>query len=215
MVLTMSSRPILLTGFEPFAGASRNPSGEVARLIGSDTPGVVAAVLPVVFDAAADGIVELLARHRPLAWVGLGLHGGAAAITLERQAVNRDDARVPDNAGDQRRDRPIDPGGPDVYRSTLPSAEMAAAVGEAGVAWAYSDSAGRFVCNHTFYRAAAAARRLKLRARVGFVHVPWPTPDWGPPPGGAAGMPLADIVAGVRACVAAVAVGCACPITVG
>ena len=207
----MAARPILLTGFEPFAGASRNPSGEVARWIGEDMPGVVAAVLPVVFDAAGEQVAELIARHRPLAWIGLGLHERAAAITLERQAVNRDDARLADNAGDERRDVPIDPGGPDVYRSTLPLAEMAAAVGEAGVPWVYSESAGRFVCNHTFYRAAAAVRRLKLTTRAGFVHVPWPTADWGPPPGGAAGLPLASIVAGVRACVAAAGVGCACP----
>lgn len=207
----MATRLLLLTGFEPFAGATRNPSGEVARQIGADTPGVVAAVLPVVFAAAGDQIAELIARHRPSAWVGLGLHERATAVTLERQAVNRDDARLPDNAGDERRDRAIDPHGPDRYPATLPLADMAAALGGAAVPWVYSDSAGRFVCNHTFYRAAAAVRRFKLTTRVGFVHVPWPTPDWGPPPGGGPGLPLADIVAGVRACVAA-AVARACPV---
>lgn len=204
------SRPILVTGFEPFGGATRNPSADVARALAGELPGVVCDVLPVVFDAAAERIDRLIAEHRPAAWVGLGLHEGASAITIERRAVNRDDARLPDNAGDQRQDRAIDPGGPDGYPATLPVERMAAAVADLGLPWVYSDSAGRFVCNHTFYRAAAAVRRRKLTTRVGFLHLPWPAADWGPTPRGEPGLPLAGTTAAVRACIVAVRRDCHC-----
>ena len=171
----MSRRPsLLLTAFEPFGGDGRNPSAEVlAAVVASGRiDGLVADVLPVVFAAAGDRVEQLLATVRPPAWVGLGLHAGATAVTLERRAFNCDDASLPDNAGDVRRGSVIEPGGPPFRPATLPLDAMAAAGPTV-----FSDSAGRFVCNHTFYRAAAAADRLDPRPAVGFVHLPWPC-DW-------------------------------------
>ena len=166
-------RLLLVTAFEPFGGSARNPSAEVLNAIAGGRTDLVAEVLPVVFATAGARVAELIAEHRPAAWVGLGLDGGATAIKLERRAANLDDAALLDNAGDVRRGVPIDPAGPDVRLATLPLAAMAAAVPSV----VYSDSAGRFVCNHTFYRAAAAAARLTPAPLVGFVHVPWPA-DW-------------------------------------
>jgi len=167
---------VLLTAFHPFAGDGRNPSAEVLAAIVADPPidGLVAEVLPVVYADAGRRVEQLIAEHRPAAWVGLGLHAGATAITLERRATNADDASVADNAGDVRRGVDIETGGPTYRPATLPLDGMASAVGGRV---AFSDSAGRFVCNHTFYRAAAAAERLEPRPAVGFVHLPWPA-DW-------------------------------------
>ena len=173
----MSSAPkILLTGFNPFAGADRNPSETVVGGM-ADQPGLVREILPTEYAAAERRIVDLLEQHRPAFWIGLGLNQRARSILLERTAVNLDDARLPDNAGDERRDRPIDPAGPGAYPSTLPLAEMFGALTRANVPVDYSDSAGRFVCNHVFYAAARAVERLGLHTLAGFIHIPWPG-DW-------------------------------------
>jgi pyroglutamyl-peptidase len=174
--------PILLTAFEPFGGDRRNPSAEVlaAVVAGWRSRPLVTEVLPVAFATAGQRVEQLLAEHRPTAWVGLGLDGGATAICLERRAANLDDADLPDNAGDVRRGVPIDPAGPPFRPSTLPLDAIAAELSARGVPSRFSDSAGRFLCNHVFYRAAAAAAAAAVTTPAplaGFVHLPWPT-DW-------------------------------------
>ncbi len=194
-------RPLLITAFQPFGGDGRNPSAEVLTAIVAESSidGLVAEVLPVIYAVAGQRVAELIAEHRPAAWVGLGLHAGATAIRLERQAANCDDASLADNAGDIRRGISIDPAGPEYRPATLPWDAIAAAM--AGPV-EFSDSAGRFVCNHTFYRAAETAARASPGTRVGFVHLPWPS-DW---PARASDRRVvhdcrfADLVAGVRTC---------------
>ena len=81
----------------------------------------------------------------------VGLAGGRAALSLERVAINLDDARIPDNAGQHPIDRPIVPGGPAAYFATLPIKAAVAALREAGLPASVSNTAGTFVCNHVFY----------------------------------------------------------------
>lgn len=165
---------ILLTGFEPFGGASRNPSGEVALAWhGREVAGarVVGAVLPCVFGAARRELVRLLRRHRPSLVLCLGVAAGRDAITPERVAINVDDARIPDNAGRQPVDRPVVRGGPVAYWSTLPIKAMVAGLRARGVPAAVSQTAGTFLCNHVFYGLMHAVRRRR-GVRAGFVHVP-------------------------------------------
>ncbi len=194
---------VLLTAFEPFGGDGRNPSAEVLAAITADPPieGLVAEVLPVVYALAGPRVAELIVQHRPAAWIGLGLHAGAAAITLERRAANWDEATLADNGGDVRQGVPIDPDGPQYRPATLPWGAVAAATPVV-----FSDSAGRFVCNHTFYRAAAAAERGSPATLVGFIHLPWPC-DWDARSTGRAAHAcrFADLVAGVRTCLEVVA----------
>ena len=195
----MTVRPLLVTAFEPFGGDVRNPSAEVLAALVETVPGLVTEVLPVVYTAAGRRIERLLAEVRPSAWVGLGLHAGAEAVRIERVAANWDEASLADNAGDVRAGVAIDPGGPPVRPATVPVEAMLAAAG--GGRAVPSDSAGRFVCNHTFYRAATAAGRMDPPPAVGFVHVPWPC-DW---PGRRVGhgVTFADGVATVTAILAA------------
>lgn len=165
---------ILLTGFEPFGGASRNPSGEVALAWhGREVAGarVIGAVLPCVFGAARRELVRLLRRHRPSVVLCLGVAAGRDAITPERVAINVDDARIPDNAGRQPVDRPVVRGGPVAYWSTLPIKAMVAGLQARGVPAAVSQTAGTFLCNHVFYGLMHAVRRRR-GVRAGFVHVP-------------------------------------------
>jgi len=52
--------------------------------------------------------------------VCIGQAGGRGRVSLERVAINSDDAPIPDNAGNQPVDREVVPGGPAAYFTPLP-----------------------------------------------------------------------------------------------
>ena len=115
---------ILLTGFEPFGGDTANPSWaaarSAARLLQSEGLDVQAVELPCVFGESAKVLAEALERFTPELVLCAGQAGGRARISLERVAINCDDARIPDNAGNQPVDEPVVPGGPAAYFTSLP-----------------------------------------------------------------------------------------------
>ena len=166
---------MLVTGFEPFGGDTLNPSAEIARTLDGRIIAehqVVGVVLPCVFGDVIKELRRHLRRTRPTAVICLGLAGGRTAITPERVAINVDDARIPDNAGAQPKDRPIVKTGPAAYWSTLPVKAIVAALRARGIPAELSQSAGTFVCNHVFY-ALMHALRGKRGVRGGFIHVPF------------------------------------------
>ncbi|MEU6239301.1 pyroglutamyl-peptidase I [Kitasatospora sp. NPDC047058] len=166
---------VLLTGFEPFNGAALNPAWEVARLVADNPPdglNVTPARLSCVFGQAADELRTAVRETEPDLVVCLGQATGRPDITVERIAVNLDDARIPDNAGRQPVDRPVVTGGPAAYFSTLPVKACVAAVREAGLPASLSHTAGTFVCNHVFYALLHFLAAERPGTRGGFVHVP-------------------------------------------
>ena len=176
---------VLLTGFEPFGGDTVNPSAlAVQALAGRHLHGhhVVSAQLPVAFGAALGAMQQLLGSHRPALVITVGQAGGRAAISLERVAINVDDARIADNSGAQPVDRPVVVGGPDAYFSTLPIKAMRAALLAAGIPAEVSQTAGTFVCNHVFYGLMheLAGNTQLAGTRGGCIHVPW-LPEQGTP----------------------------------
>ncbi len=188
---------VLVTGFDPFGGAALNPSWLAAqalhgRRIGGHT--VVAAQLPTVFGRSLDALSALLKQHRPALVLCLGQAGGRGAISLERIAINIDDARIADNAGQKPIDRAVVPGAPAAYFSSLPIKAMLLAIHKAGVAVEVSQTAGTFVCNHVFYGLMheLSTRRALLKTRGGFVHLPF-LPEQGKP-----SMPLEEMQRGLR-----------------
>jgi pyroglutamyl-peptidase len=187
---------ILLTGFEPFGGESTNPSSTAARgaaaLLEAEGHEVAAIELPCVFGDAITVLHAALAEHRPDLVVCAGQAGGRARISLERVAINCDDARIPDNAGNAPVDEPVVPGAPAAYFSTLPVKAALAALGAAGIPAEVSQTAGTYVCNHVFY-SLMHALRLTPEARGGFVHVPY-GPDQVPTGSGLASLPLEQMV---------------------
>jgi pyroglutamyl-peptidase len=194
---------VLVTGFEPFGGEAENPSWLAAQALDGRVVGghkVMGAQLPTVFDAAIVSLRDLLLRHRPALVVCTGQAGGRGAISLERVAINVNDAGIPDNAGAQPVDTPVAAGAPAAYFTTLPIKAMLAAMIEAGVLAEVSQTAGTFVCNHVFYGLMheLATRPELASIRGGFVHVPW-LPGQGQP-----SMPLDKIVQGL-----AIAIECA------
>jgi len=174
----VGSRRILLTGFDPFGGQPVNPSWEAVRQLQGwqvDGHSVVAAQLPTRFGLALRVLDQLIDEHRPGLVLCTGQAGGRAALSLERVAINVDDARIPDNAGAQPVDVPVVPGGPAAYFTTLPIKAMLASLLEAGLRAEVSQTAGTFVCNHVFYGLMHRLARDPALAGVrgGLMHVPW------------------------------------------
>ncbi|MBL8337581.1 MAG: pyroglutamyl-peptidase I [Rhodoferax sp.] len=194
---------ILVTGFDPFGGAALNPSWLVAQALhGRRIAGhtVQAAQLPTVFGLSALRLGELLQQHRPALALCLGLAAGRAALSLERVAINVNDARIPDNHGAQPVDGPVVNGGPAAYFSNLPVKAMLQAIRNEGVAAELSNSAGTFVCNHVFYALMhQLVTQPGLRAtRGGFLHLPC-LPEQAAALSAPVGMGLADMVRGLQA----------------
>jgi pyroglutamyl-peptidase len=164
---------VLLTGFEPFAGAASNSSWDAVERVAQTWSGeaeLIIELLPVTFAGASASMRELIKRHKPDLVIGVGLADGRAAITPERVAINLEDARIPDNAGDQPDSRAIDPAGPAAYFSGLPVKAIAARIREAGIPSQVSDTAGTYVCNSLMYGAMRAVEGTDVMA--GFIHVP-------------------------------------------
>ena len=159
---------ILVTGFEPFATSSLNPSGEIVKaLIGDD---LVTAILPVVFGQASAQLRELIDLHKPSAVLCLGQAEGRSEMTPERIAINLDNARIADNAGNQPLEQRVIADGPDGHFSTLPIEKMVASMKAAGIPASISLSAGTFVCNHIFYVLQDYLKNSSIKS--GFMHVP-------------------------------------------
>ncbi|MFI9024510.1 pyroglutamyl-peptidase I [Streptomyces sp. NPDC053560] len=167
---------ILLTGFAPFGGSDVNPSQRAVEAVAADPPPgveVVTAELPCVFGEALDALREAVAAADPEIVLCVGQAGGRPDVTVERVAINVDDARIPDNSGEQPIDAPIVEDGPAAYFTTLPLKACVAAVREAGLPASVSQTAGTFVCNHVFYGLMHLLATERPATRGGFVHVPY------------------------------------------
>jgi pyroglutamyl-peptidase len=190
---------VLVTGFDAFDGGSVNPSWLAAQALhGQRIAGhqVLAAALPCMFGQALRVLETQLERLRPALVLCCGQAGGRRAFSLERVAINVDDARIPDNAGAQPVDTPVVAGGPAAYFSTLPIKAMLTALEEAGLPAEVSQTAGTFVCNHVFYGLMhRLAQPAHQGTRGGLVHVPW-LPSQGEP-----SLPLAQTVQALSICI--------------
>jgi len=190
---------VLVTGFEPFGGDGINPSLEALRGLPTrlGEMEIATAVLPVVFGAALPALREAIAVNAPDIVLSVGLAGARAALSLERVAINVDDARIPDNDGNQPIDLPVVAGGPAAYFATLPIKAAVAALRDAGIPAAVSNSAGTFLCNHVFYGLMHEAARSGDVFRAGFLHVPY-LPAQATHVPGAPSMALEQIVEGIE-----------------
>ena len=164
---------ILLTGFEPFGGEQINPSWEVAKALdGQKIAGVniIARMLPCVFGDALKVLQQSIDEVNPDLVLALGQAGGRSDFSIERIAINIDDARIADNAGARPIDQPVVNDAPAAYFSTLPIKTMVAGLRAAGHPASVSQTAGTFVCNHVFFGLQHALHGSGVRS--GFMHLP-------------------------------------------
>lgn len=168
-------KTVLITGFEPFGGEQINPSWEVVSRLDNAIIGgcrVVARQLPCVFGDALSVLHSAIDALSPALVLAIGQAGGRADITVERVAINVDDARIADNKGQQPVDAPVVANGPAAWFSTLPIKAMVAAIRKAGIPASVSQTAGTFVCNHVMYGLLHKLSGLP-EVKGGFIHIPY------------------------------------------
>ncbi|WP_201314990.1 pyroglutamyl-peptidase I [Dyella sp. EPa41] len=202
----MSKPRILLTGFTPFGDETVNPSWEAVRVLHDrEIAGhrVVARLLPTVFAASRRELESAAHEVQPAILLGVGQAGGRSRLSIERVAINVQDARMPDNEGAQPIDEPVMPGGPSAYFSTLPIKAMLAALQSAGLPAEVSNTAGTYVCNHVAYLMLHLAT-LAPGVRAGFIHIPYLPAQAARLPG-APSMAAGDVVRGLAVALEAAA----------
>ncbi len=182
----------IITGFEPFDSGISNPSwlavSALPDRIGSFE--LTRLLLPVSFKNAFTILEKAIAARQPDLVICTGLASSRSGITVERVAINIDDARIPDNDGFHPVERRIDYAAPDAYFSCLPVRAVCEKLNQAGLLAAISDSAGTYVCNHVMFRLLHLIANSYPQMMGGFIHVP-ATP--GMTGDNAPAMPLADI----------------------
>jgi pyroglutamyl-peptidase len=197
----MASKKVLLTGFEPFGGASFNPSGAVIQEIaehGIAGIEIVTAILPVEFKRSAEILINLIETHQPSVVISLGQAEGRDFIGPEQVAINLADARIADNAGVKLENQPINVGAADGYFSTLPIRAIADEISSLGIKAKISYSAGAFICNEIFFTTQAFLQESTVIS--GFIHLPLAPNQAGEFPG-LPTMSIEDQVKAIRAAI--------------
>ena len=197
---------LLLTAFTPFGGESINPALEAVKLVKdkiSDLD-IVKLEVPTVFNKSVKTVIEAMEKENPDFVLCVGQAGGREGITPERIAINIDDARIPDNEGNQPIDRTIYLDGENAYFSNLPVKAMVEAIKKAGLTSSLSNSAGTYVCNHLMYGVLYHIDKIYKGMKGGFIHVPYISEQTVDKPDKPS-MPLKDIVKGLEAAIRAIA----------
>jgi len=166
---------ILITGFEPFGGEVVNPSFEAVKQLPDsfENSQIVKAAIPTVFRKSIDTLYKLIEKEKPDVVICVGQAGGRAEITIERVAINIDDAKNPDNEGNTPKDEVIFEDGENAYFSNLPIKKMVEEIKNCKIPASISNSAGTYVCNHLMYGLLYLINKKYKNMKGGFIHVPY------------------------------------------
>ena len=186
---------VLITGFDPFGGESVNPAFEAVKLLPDVIAGaeVIKLEIPTVFSKSGPAVEAGIIEHNPDIVINVGQAGGRSCITPEMIGINLAEARIPDNAGEQPLDQPLQADGPAAYFTTLPIKAMVQNVRDHGIPCNVSYTAGTYVCNCVMYNVLHLAATKYPHIRAGFIHVPFAAEQVVNKPNGTASMALTDI----------------------
>lgn len=193
---------VLLTGFQPFAKINVNPSQLIVEHFQSQQrDDLIALVLPTEYTAAGERIRHTILDFQPAAVISLGVAQSRNTISLERVALNLDDASIADNAGVFASGELIASDGPAAYWSTLPLHAMREALEAVGIPVSLSNHAGTYICNHAFYVAQHTLACSGNLTPCGFIHVPDIARDDDP---ASKGLPLDTMTRAAEICISVV-----------
>ena len=197
---------ILITAFDPFGGENVNPALEAVKLMKDEIEGaqIVKLEIPTVFHKSIDKVKEAILSEDPDVVLSVGQAGGRFDVTPERVAINVDDARIPDNEGNQPLDLAIFEDGEPAYFATLPVKAMVEAIRSEGIPASLSNSAGTFVCNHIMYGVLYHVSKMDKHIRAGFIHVPFTPEQAAKKPVPAPSLSASDISRALEAAVSAI-----------
>lgn len=167
---------ILVTAFDAFGEESINPALKVLKELNDFIKGVeiIKLELPTVFYKSAQILEEGIKEYQPDYVLALGQAGGRADITVERIAINIDDARIEDNEGNQPIDQIIQEQGQAAYFTQLPIKAMVQEMRDYNIPASVSNTAGTFVCNHIMYQLLYLMDKKHTGIKAGgFMHLPF------------------------------------------
>lgn len=197
---------ILVTAFDPFGGERINPALEAVKLMRDQIEGaeIVKLEIPTVFHKSIEKVKAAILSENPDVVLSIGQAGGRFEVTPERVAINVDDARIPDNEGNQPLNQPIFENGEPAYFATLPVKAIVEAIQTEGLPASLSNSAGTFVCNHIMYGVLYHISKMGKPIRAGFIHVPFTPEQVAKRPTPAPSLSAVDICRALEAAVAAI-----------
>jgi pyroglutamyl-peptidase len=172
-------RPVLLTGFEPYAGRGSNPAFDTMRALDGKKirdVEIVGRALPVSISSIRTNAQRLVEEIEPSAIVSVGLWPGESMIRLERVALNVADFEIGDNEGAIWHDQKISGNGPEARPATLPLRKIEDGLLEAGIPVRISSTAGTYLCNACLYSFLEEVEQQAYPLLCGFIHVPY-TPE--------------------------------------
>ena len=180
---------IVVTGFEPFDGRTRNRSWELVQKLRS-APGRDVFRLPVDFGRLSEVVPGILSRRpRVVLMIGESLTN---QLRVEQVALNMADSDKPDNTGRIHQCEPLIVGAPLALKTSWDARRVAGRLHQEGIPATVSFHAGTFACNAALYLALEGVRESGSRAiqdeagqeltshgsenigspAVGFFHVP-------------------------------------------
>jgi len=166
---------VLLTGFPPFSNHPNNVSEEILREIsisGIDDLQIVPTLLSVDEPGSREVSSEISRGVGYSAILHLGYSPDSTMIHLERFARNRYSMTVPDNSGRQIKSGLIVEDAPLILETIAPTSLINASLGEKEIV-SWSEDAGGFVCNETYFRTLLSASKSNVSPpRVLFMHLP-------------------------------------------
>lgn len=162
---------ILVSAFSPF---DVDPENSTELIIESakeqNWTGVSFVTLPVSFSRAWSTLKQAIDQCRPTTVLSLGQADSRDKISIERVALNWQDARILDGDGKQPVDEPIQTLGPLALPARLPTRSLVSALSAVGLPAELSYFAGTYVCNALMYDLLYWAEQKGCQA--GFVHFP-------------------------------------------
>ncbi|MDY4920163.1 MAG: hypothetical protein SO119_03710 [Phascolarctobacterium sp.] len=169
-------RKLLITGFDPFAHYTINPSWEVVKAL----PDVIGEFkltklrLPNIYGLAGRMLLERAEELEPDAILLTGMDSGSTHVHLDCVAVNLRDALVEDNLGKHPWNEPIIAAGPAAYFATMPVHALVRILQRQHLPVHLGYATGGYVCNDIFYLALHhyAAQAASIVPQIAFLHVP-------------------------------------------
>lgn len=167
---------ILITGFGPFPGVPRNPSGVLAARIAANRCWIRlgvntgALIWPTAYGLVSQSITQLAGNGPKLVFM-LGVAARSNCIRIEMVARNRSSLTARDVSGRAVRQRILERGAPALRRGRHGGAALMRELRMAGLRARLSFDAGRYVCNASYWWMLGA---LPGATRVVFVHIPLP-----------------------------------------
>ncbi len=166
---------ILVTGFDPFGNENINPAYEAVKALPDsiEETQIIKLQVPTIFEKAPKVLEAALLTYKPDAVICVGQAGGRADITIEKVAINLQEARIPDNEGKKPIDAKVKEDGDVAYFASLPIKAIVRRLQQEDIPASISYTAGTYVCNALLYTLMYLIDKKKLNTIGGFVHVPY------------------------------------------